>query len=298
MIDATGAGGSARPRMQAGLALAVAAMISIQGGNVLATQLFDRIGPTATAAERMVFGALGLLLTTRVTVRGLSAEQWRLVALLGVVLAGTTMAFIQAISRLPLGIAVTIAFLGPLTVSVARSRRPIDLVWPVLALAGVALVTGAGDGDTGADRRLGYAFALLNAVLWGTYIVVATRAGARIPGRLGLVLAAVIAAPISLVAGIADAGARLLDPAALAIGATIGLVTITLAFSLEYEAMRRLPARVFGTAVSLEPAFGAAFGLLFLGQTLGVRQLGGVGLVVLATAGIAMHREGRARQAN
>jgi inner membrane transporter RhtA len=284
--------------MQAGLALAVAAMISIQGGNVLATQLFDRIGPTATAAERMAFGALGLVLTTRVTVRGLSASDWRLVALLGVVLAGTTMAFIQSISRLPLGIAVTIAFLGPLTVSVSRSRRAIDLVWPVLALAGVALVTGAGDGDIGPDRRLGYLFALLNAMLWGSYIVVAQRAGTRIPGRLGLVLAAVIAATFSLVAGIADAGARLLDPGSLAIGATVGLVTITLAFSLEYEAMRRLPARVFGTAVSLEPAFGASFGLVFLGQSLGARQLSGVGLVVLATAGTALHRAGRPRQAN
>jgi inner membrane transporter RhtA len=183
-------------------------------------------------------------------------------------------------------------------VSVSRSRRAIDLVWPVLALAGVALVTGAGDGDIGPDRRLGYLFALLNAMLWGSYIVVAQRTGTRIPGRLGLVLAAVIAATFSLVAGIADAGARLLDPGSLAIGATVGLVTITLAFSLEYEAMRRLPARVFGTAVSLEPAFGASLGLLFLGQSLGARQLSGVGLVVLATAGTAMHRAGRPRQAN
>jgi inner membrane transporter RhtA len=275
---------ASRPTVRSGFGLAVTAMLSIQGGNVLITHVFDRIGAPGAAAERVTFGALALVLATRPSVRALRSDDWRLLARLGLVLAGTTLCFMESISRLPLGAAVTIAFLGPLGVSVRQARRRADLVWPALGLVGVSLVVGiSGDGGD----ALGYVFAVTNACLWGAYVVFAGAAGERFPGPFGLTIAACMASVLLLPVGIATAGAELVDPGVLAIGASAGVITIALAFSLEYEALRRLSSRVFGTVVSLEPAVGATFGWVFLNQDMGLQQLIGIAVVVIASVGVA-----------
>lgn len=268
------------------MALLGGAMVAVQGGNVLAIELAERVGTVGAASARVVFGAAGLALVTRPAVRGRSRADWLVLIRLGVVLAGATLTFLESTTRLPLGVAVTIGFLGPLTVSVAAARRRTDLIWPVLALIGVGLlVRETGDGEASAA---GYAFAAANAACWGGYIVLAARAGRRFPGRVGLALGLGVAAAIDLPLGVAAAGSALLDPIALLIGAATGVVTITLAFSFEYEALRRLSARVFGTVVSLEPAVGALMGFALLGQRLTPGQLAGMAIVATACGGVAL----------
>jgi inner membrane transporter RhtA len=204
----------------------------------------------------------------------------------GACLAGMNWAFYEAIDRIPLGIAVTLEFLGPLAVAVAGSRRALDLVWVLLAGAGVFLLSGAG-GRTGGLDGVGVACALTAGTLWGAYILVSARTGRAFAGTSGLALAMPVAALITAPAGIAQAGTALLHPGLLASAVVVALASSVIPYSLELEALRRLPARVFGVLMSLEPAAGAQAGLLVLGQALAGREWVAIALVVVAGAGAA-----------
>jgi inner membrane transporter RhtA len=191
-------------------------------------------------------------------------------------------AIYSAMDRIPLGIAVTIEFAGPMAVAVLGSRRALDLLWAALAAAGILLLADPGGGSL---DSAGVAFALLAATMWAFYILLAERTGRIFPGGSGLALAMVVGAVVVAPAGIAQGGGELLHPELLAAAAAVALASSVIPYSLELEALRRLPANVFGVLMSLEPAVAALAGLVILGQDLSLREWAAIALVVVASAG-------------
>jgi inner membrane transporter RhtA len=260
---------------------ALGAIASVQLGATVATRLFAFLGPAGTVFLRVAFGAGILLAIARPRLRRLDGRQWRAIVLFGLTIAGMNLCFYQAIARIPLGIAVTVEFIGPLGVAVAGSRKALDFVWAAMAAAGVALLSFSG----GAVTTLGLLFALAAAAGWASYIVLGQRVGRLTPGTDGLALALGVGALALLPFGIAGAGSRLLNIRNLALGLVVAILSSAIPFSLEFAALRRLSRQVFGVLMSLEPAVGAAAGFLFLGQRLSPRDLVAIALVMAASAG-------------
>jgi inner membrane transporter RhtA len=261
--------------------LVVGAIASVQFGSALAATLFRQLGPGDTVFLRLTSAAVILLLIRRPGLRGRTRRELLLACAFGVVLAAMNLSFYEALDRIPLGIAVTIEFVGPLTVAVVGSRRRADRLWVVLAIAGILALTR---GAVGGLNGLGVALALLAGALWGTYILLNARLGQAFEGSSGLTLAMCVAAFAALPVGIAGGG-RLLDPASLALGSAVGVLSSVIPYSFELEALRRISPPTFGVLMSLEPAIAALAGLLVLGQHLGARALLGIALVVIASVG-------------
>jgi inner membrane transporter RhtA len=198
-------------------------------------------------------------------------------------------AIYQSFARIPLGVAVTIEFLGPLALAVASSRRVIDVLWVVLAGAGVALLTRGG-GSLGPHAVAGVLWGLTAAAGWAAYILLSRATGRRFSGSSGLVIAMVVAALVVTAPAAADAGSALGRPEVLAAGLGIGLLSSVIPYRLELEALRRVPARVFGIWMSLEPAVAALVGLVILDQGLAAREWLAIAFVVVASAGSARGR--------
>ncbi len=262
---------------------ALAAMVSIQGGAALAKGLFAVAGPLGTTGLRVTLAAVLLSLVSVPALRGLRAAQWRALLPYGVVLGVMNLCYYVALSHLPLALAVTLEFVGPLGVAVLSSRRALDVLWVLLAAAGIALIT---PWQAGSDvSLLGVAFALAAGVCWGLYIVLGQRASKAVQGRAavagGMLFAAVVALPFGLFAG----GAALLNPAALGVGLLVALLSSALPYSLEMAALRALPARTFGVLMSVEPAFAALIGLIFLHEQLSTWQWLAIACVITASAG-------------
>jgi inner membrane transporter RhtA len=264
--------------------LVLGGVSSVQFGAAIATTLFDDLGPAGTVLVRLAVAALVLMVLWRPRVRGLTREELRVAVLFGVVLGGMNLSFYAALDRIPLGVAVTLEFAGPLGVAVAGSRRALDVLWVVLAAAGIVLLSGGGGG---ADP-LGEALALLAGGFWAGYILLSARAGRTFPGGSGLALAMVVGTVLLLPAGIAGGGSALLDPRLLATGAAVAVLSSVIPYSLELEALRRMPARVFGVLMSLEPGVAALAGWLVLAEALATREVLAIGLVVAASAGAAL----------
>ena len=189
--------------------------------------------------------------------------------------------FYQAIARIPLGVAVTIEFIGPLGVAIVSSRKALDFAWAAMAAAGVVLLSFSG----GAVTTLGLLLALGAAAGWASYIVLSQRVGRLVPGPDGLAFALAVGGLALLPFGVAGAGNRLLNLSNLALGLIVAILSSAIPFSLEFAALRRLSRQAFGILMSLEPAMGAAAGFLFLGQRLSLRDLIAIGLVMVASAG-------------
>lgn len=277
---AEGAEGGSRARGAAFLVLA--SIVSVQCGSALATGLFDQIGPAGAVFLRALFGALALVALTRGAPLRTRAWPHRDVLLLAVAVSAVNLFFYAALERLPLGITVTLEFVGPLGVAIAGSRRLRDVVWVVLAAAGIVLLSDPGGG--GVDP-LGVVLALSAGFFWGAYIVLSDRVGALAPGVGGATMAAVLSTVLVAPLGIAQGGADLLHPAVLAAGAAVGVLSTAVPYAFEMEALRRLPRAVFGVLMSLEPAVAAAIGFLALSQALDAVEVLAIGLVVLASAG-------------
>ena len=267
--------------------LIVVGTLSVQFGGGLATTLIREYGALQIVALRIVLGAVMLVAFQRVRIRGASRAALARCLVLGTILAVMNALFYVAISRIPLGVAVTIEFSGPLTVAVLGSRRWLDLVWVVLAAAGIYILAG---GRLEAGDLAGVAAALGAGICWGLYIVTGRRVARDWPDGRGLTLAMVVAAvlivPVALVGS--DVRPMLAAPAALAGGVAIALFSSAIPYSLEIAALRRLPAATFGVLMSLEPAIAAGIGLLLLGQVLGIRDLAAIGFVAVASAGASL----------
>jgi len=272
-------------------ALVVGAIASVQFGAAIAATLFDRVGPAGTVLLRLAFGSAMLLIAWRPRLGGRPARELAQAAAFGAVLAAMNLSFYAAVHRVPLGIAVSLEFVGPLTVALLGSRRGMDLLWVALAAAGIIALTR---GSTHALDTLGVALALLAGVFWGAYILLNARLGRVFPGGTGLALAMCVATIAVAPLGIVEGGSHLLDGESLLVGAAIGLLSSALPYSLEVEALRRIATSVFGVLMSLEPAFAALAGLLVLGQHLGARVLAGIALVIVASVGASRGSRGGA----
>ncbi len=257
---ARGLGGGHRPPLAGPAALVLVGIVSVQLGAGLATRLFSELPPAAVtglrlwsaAAAMLIIGARGPSRLTTAVAGVLRRRAWRdaaTVIAFGVCLGGMNFVFYQAIARIPLGVAVTIEFLGPLAVAVAGSRRLLDLVWVGLAAAGVVLLTGDG---TAHLNVAGVVFAALSAAGWAAYIILSSATGRRFRGSSGLVIAMLIAAVVVTPPAVATANGSLLRPSVILTGAGVGLLSSALPYGLELQALRRLSTRVFGIWMSLE----------------------------------------------
>jgi inner membrane transporter RhtA len=262
--------------------LVLGAVSSVQFGAALAKTLFDEIGSGGTVFVRVFAAALILALIWRPRLTGRASRELGLAVLFGLSLAGMNLAFYSALDRLPLGIVVTFEFVGPLAVAVFASRKPLDLLWVALAAAGILLLSDFGSGDL---DTLGVGLALLAGAFWAAYILLSVRVGQVFPGGSGLALAMLIATVPLAPVGIADAGSELFVPWVLALGAAVGILSSAIPYTLELEALRRMPAGVFGVLMSLEPAVAALAGYIVLGEGLVAREIVAIVLVVAASAG-------------
>src|SRR5262245_32231961 len=259
----------------------VAAIVSAQLGSSVAKFLIGALGPLATVSLRTAFAALVLLAVWRPHLRGRPRADLFAALALGVTLAGLSLSFYAALERIPLGVAMTLEFAGPLGIALVGSRRRLDLLWGVLAVAGIVVLSPIG----GTVDSLGAALALLGGAFWAGSILLSARIGRTIPGGAGLAMAMSVAAIVTLPFGI-GAGERIAaDPRLLLVGLGVALLSSVVPFSLELEALRRIPVRVFGVLMSLEPAVAALVGLVLLGEALGMREVAAIGLVVTASIG-------------
>jgi inner membrane transporter RhtA len=291
--------------------LVLAGIVSVQLGAGLAARLFAEVGPAGVTGLRLwwsavTVAAVGGLPAVR-AVRAVAATRaWRdlvVVVAFGLVLGVMNFSIYQSFARIPLGVAVTIEFLGPLAVAVASSRQALDAAWVVLAGVGVLLLTEGGAGQVARASRAGpvlglsteaagVAFALLAATCWAGYILLSRATGRRFGGSSGLVIAMVVAAALVTGPAVAGAGPALARPAVIGAGLVIGLLSSVIPYRLELEALRRVPARVFGIWMSLEPAVAALIGLVLLGESLLVRQWLAIAFVIVACAGAARRSTG------
>jgi len=269
---------------------------SVQFGAAFANTLFDEAGPAGVVLLRLFLSAVILLTIARPSLRGRSRADMGAAIMFGVVLAAMNWSFYEAINRLPLGVAVTIEFTGPLVVAVAGSRRLLDLVWVVLAGAGVALLA-LRSGDQQGIHALGVVLALLAATCWALYILLSQRVGAAFAQLDGLAIALAVGTFLMLPAGIVQGGRALLTPHVLLGGLAVALLSSLIPYSLEITALRRLTAYRFGLLMSLEPAVAALAGVLVLGQQVTAVLAVALTMVIGASVGnIATARRLRAPQ--
>ncbi len=255
---------------------------SIQFGAALAATLFAQLGPAGTSLLRLAFAAVILVAVTGARPGAHPRVHLRLAALLGLTLAAMNLCFYEALDRIALGPAVTVEFIGPLAVAVVGSRRRLDLVWVVLAGAGILLLS---QGLPGGSDYSGVALAALAGCFWAAYILINARVAGAFEGSTGLALAMCVGAAALVIPGSVGAGGALFSVPLLALGAAVALMSSVIPYSLETEALRRLPANVFSVLMSLEPAIASLAGLLVLGQRLRPREVVAIALVVLASGG-------------
>ena len=261
--------------------LVLIGILSVQFGAGVAKSLFDEVAPTTLVWLRLVTSAIVLLALARPVLRGRSRSDWLIVLGFGLSLGVMNWAIYQAFARIPLGVAVTLEFIGPLTLAVLGSRRARDLVWVLLAALGVALL-GLRDGDL---TLSGVLFALLAGAMWASYILLSAQTGRRWPGFDGLALASVVATALLTPFAIGTGGSDLLDPRILVLGAAVGLLSSVVPYSCELVALRSLRPSVFSVLMSLEPAAAALAGIVVLGELLSAEQWVALVCVVIASVG-------------
>jgi inner membrane transporter RhtA len=267
--------------------LVLGGVVSVQFGGALAATLIPRIGAPGTVTLRLGLGVVVLLAVARPRLRGRAARDWRAVLAFGAVLGLMNLSFYLALARLPLGVAVTIEFVGPLGLAAVLSRRARDLLAVAVAAAGVVLVNGR---DLHAVDWTGVGFGLLAGLCWAGYILLSAETGRRFAQLDGLALAMVVGTLLVAPYGIATARGELVGGHELLVGAAVAVLSSVLPYSLELLALRRMRPAVFGILLSLEPAVGALAGLVVLGQRLDAVQILGMAAVVAASIAVTRSR--------
>lgn len=279
------------------VALVLAAVVSVQFGGALAVLLLPVIGVIASVALRLGFSAFILAIAVRPALRGRSRADWMVVGTFAVALTTMNLAFYGSLTRLPIGVAVTIEFLGPLTLAAVLSRRIADIAAVLAALGGVVLIAEIFSTSWAEIDLVGVGLALVAGACWAGYIVANGKTGARFSGLDGIAICLMIGTALmvpltTLVVGaglgsggggLGALGSAMLSPTVLSLGLAVALLSSAVPYSLELLALRHLSAGVFGVLLSLEPAVAALAGLLLLGQRLDPTQLVGMALVVSAS---------------
>lgn len=278
--------------------LLIVGMITVQLGAALAKDLFGSLGAAGVVFLRVGFAALVLLALWRPWRRaqtavgdrtsiltGIRRADYLAMVAFGLILALMNFTFYSALTRIPLGIAVTVEFIGPLAVAVAGSRRALDLLWVVLAVGGILLLAPLGILGSVALDPLGLLLAVGAGACWAVYILLTARVGRAFPGGTGLSLAMTVGAVALAPVGIARAGSALLDPHLLMLGAGVALLSSVVPYSLEIAALRRMSTSTFGVFMSLEPAIAALVGWLVLHEALELRAIVALSLVTTAAVG-------------
>ena len=261
--------------------LVVVGILSVQFGAGIAKSIFDEVPPTTIVWLRLVTSALILVVLARPALRNRSRRDWLVVTGFGASLGLMNWAIYQSFARIPLGVAVTIEFVGPLALAVLGSRRPRDLLWALLAGVGVVLL--------GFERTnlslAGVGFALLAGAAWASYILLSAQTGRHWPGLDGLAVASIVATILLLPLALHRGADNLVDGRVLAFGAAIGLLSSVIPYSCELVALRSLPPALFSILMSLEPAVAALVGILVLHEFLSLVQWLAMACVVLASVG-------------
>ena len=261
--------------------LVLGAIVSVQVGAAFAKSLFALTDPTAVAWLRMAAAAAIFWVFARPRLRGRTWPEWRVVIGYGIALATMNWAIYQSFARIPIGLAVTIEFLGPLAVALVGSRRARDLVWVGLAAVGVTLL---GVFPTTVNWA-GVGFALLAGAAWAAYIVLSGPTGAAWEGVTGVSVGSLVGALVFLVPGLVAGGSSLWQPRVAVLAVVVGVLSSVIPYGLEMVARRRIPAGVFGILMSLEPAAAALAALLVLGEQLGWVELVAMACVIVASVG-------------
>ena len=263
--------------------LVLIGILSVQFGAGVAKSLFDEVAPTTIVWLRLATSALILVAVARPVLRGRTRADWLVVVAFGVALGTMNWAIYQAFARIPLGVAVTLEFVGPLTLAVLGSHRLRDLLWVGLAGLGVALLGLTG--GNGSVTLAGVLFALLAGGCWAAYILLSAQTGRRWPGLDGLALASVVAAVLLAPLAVGIGGSDLLDPRILLLGAVVGLLSSVIPYSCELVALRTLRPAVFSILMSLEPAAAALAGIIVLDEFLTAAQWVAMACVIVASVG-------------
>jgi inner membrane transporter RhtA len=262
--------------------LVLLGIVSVQCGAAIAISIFDRVGFAGAVLLRNALAIPVLWAFWRPSLAGRSRDDLWLAVAFGVALGVMNLSIYAALDRIPLGVAVTVEFLGPLGVAVFTGRGPLSVLWAAMAALGVVALAGPFGGE--ADL-LGIAFAAVAAVCWAAYILLAGRIGRVFPGATGLTLGIVIAALIQLPAGIAAGGTELVAPGVLGAALAVAMLSTVIPYASEIEALRWIPPSPFGVLMSLEPAVAALIGFLALDQGLAAVEVLAIGCVVIASAG-------------
>ncbi|RYD79848.1 MAG: DMT family transporter [Sphingobacteriales bacterium] len=263
-------------------------IVSVQGGAAIAKGIFPVLGAAATSSLRIVLSAIILVIYNRPDIRNLTKSQWKLVSIYGVTLGLMNLVFYLAIERIPLGLGVTLEFIGPLVLALTGSKKALDFIWVILAAAGIALI--APWSSKGLDL-IGILLALLAGVFWASYIIIGGRISKIMDSgkavTIGMLFASVVIIPFALAGGIVNN----ITPGLFFSGLALALLSSAIPFTLEMKALRKMPAKTFSILMSLEPAAGALSGLIFLHEHLSVFEWMAVFLVVIASAGATLTKK-------
>jgi len=263
------------------IVLILVSIVCVNAGAAFAKHLFTSYGALGTVFLRVFFAALVLWIWARPRWRELTTTGWRTTLLFAFALAAMNASYYMALDRLPLGLAVTIEFVGPLSIALWQSHRLLDTIWVLLAAAGIALLNPL----SGVLDPIGIGFALAAGFFWGSYIVLGQRLGGTLPGQQGLALAMAAAALMLVPVGAVPAAPVVTDGFWLMVAIAVALLSSVIPYTLEIEALRRMPTRLFGILMSLEPAVAALMGLLILGEALNGKQVIAIALVMAASYG-------------
>lgn len=267
--------------------LLVFSAASIQGGAALAKELFPALGPTGTSGVRLAFASLILLAVFRPRLRGLGGAAWKALIPYGVSLGFMNLTFYEALARIPLGLAVTLEFVGPLGVAVFGSRRAIDFLWVLLAAAGIVLLAPL-PGSAGELDPLGVTLALVAGACWGAYIIAGGKVSRLLPTGDAISAGMLIATAVVLPFGLATGAASKMTPGLVGLGLVVALLSSALPYTIEMLALRSLPGRTFGILMSIEPVMATLMGMIFLGELLFPTQWIAVACVSLASLGSSL----------
>ena len=267
------------------------AIISVQSGAAIAKSLFPAIGAAGTASLRIGISAIILCAVYRPNLFQITPKQWKVVIPYGLCLGAMNLIFYMAIERIPIGLAVTLEFIGPLLVAVFGSKRFIDYLWVLLAAAGIVLIA---PWTNNGINVLGVLFALLAGAFWAFYIVLGGKVSKIMKGGEAVATGMLFASLLIVPFGIMGNGLDNLTPTFLSLGVALALLSSAIPFTLEMKALGQLPARTFSILMSLEPAAASICALLFLQEYLALNEIVAVIFVIVASVGSTLTTQSQA----